>query len=463
MQKIKFGVNSLLAVVMLLTVGMVNVGDCGELPEITLEPFPILSWIPPELTAEGLGLYKDAGFNILYIYPEEDVYRKMKKNWDGKWMVFKEWNEKGYDYKTLCDFHADDPQRIGFMLGDEPTVAEIDEYVEQYDYLRSRHPDDICLVNMFPSYASETRLGSTFRQYVETYFAKLRPRYSSLDHYPCYWHDYDSPSFYHDLEISREVSSRYNCKQFGFVQVYSSRKDRDVSSSDLAWQINTFLAYNCKGLWYFYFRNPVPGINDLVGRDSMKRLKQDECIDFRKGRRTAKRQGIYRFGRGVLDADDQKSDLFDDVSQINKEASVWGETLIGLKCLKIRHFRGFDDGYAPVGTAEFARLDWDGAVEQYVEDIKAAEEYLSMGYILSYFEDGQKRPYLMIVNKRHGEWMRREDGTLATVVSFTKDVKNVFSVSNVTGKEERGALDKANSFEVELSGGGAVLLRLEVE
>jgi hypothetical protein len=134
----------------------------SQYPEVTIKPFPIMTWVPPALNEQQLGWYKQAGFNVMFIYPEEDAYKKMKSLWDGNWMVFKEWNPKGYDYKTMCDFHADDAKRIGFMLGDEPITPKIDEYAEQYDYLRSKHPDDICLVNLFPSYVARQGLEAHF-------------------------------------------------------------------------------------------------------------------------------------------------------------------------------------------------------------------------------------------------------------------------------------------------------------
>ena len=60
-----------------------------------------MTWNPPALTAQQLGWYEQTGFNVMFIYPEEEAYEKLKENWDGNWMVFKEWNRKGYDYKTM--------------------------------------------------------------------------------------------------------------------------------------------------------------------------------------------------------------------------------------------------------------------------------------------------------------------------------------------------------------------------
>lgn len=432
-------------------------------PDVLIKPFPIMTWVPPALTEKQIGWYKEAGFNVMFIRLDEEAYQKLKKYWNGNWILFGGWNPKDYNYIKMCDFHAEDPNRIGFLLGDEPNVSEIDEYVEQYSYLRSKHPNNICIVNAFPSYVSQTRLGGTFRFYIDKYFEKLNPRYSSLDHYPCNRFNNDSSSYYHDLEIMRETAKNYNSKVFGFVQLYSSNTFRDISESDLAWQVNSLLAYGCKGLWYFYFRHPIPGINELTGKETLKTKKYETAINFSKGRIEEEYYSdIYHFGSGVLNENDEKGERFDDVVKLNHEVLAWSDIILDLNLLYVRHVRGFEEGFVPVGTDEFANQEWHGAQEKYIAEIKADSPEKSMGYIVSYFENKTKKPYVMIVNKRHGEFMSRNGGLLKTVVTFTKDIKNAYLISNRTSKEEKIKLNNTNSFEMSIGGGGAILLRLQL-
>lgn len=430
--------------------------------EITIKPFPILSFIPPALTGQQLAWYAEAGFNVMMIHPDEKDYSTLKKYWKGNWMLFKEFNYKGYDYKSMADFHVEDPKRIGFFLGDEPKTYQLDDLKKQFDFLRSKHPTMISLVNLFPSYVSQSVLQSSYREYVDQYFDKLRPAYASLDNYPNYRLGYEGTTYYHDLEIMRETAQKNNCKILGFVQVYSSDAHRDVSDSDLAWQVNSLLAYGSKGLFYFYFRHPVVAINELTNSELMKINKKDSVYDFKQGRIKVPGSNVYEFGSGVLNAQDQKGERFNDVARINAQAFAWGETLINLKSLKVRHILGFNEPFPPVGTDEFATKNWAGVDEQYIVKIDSKDRTLNRGYILSYFEDTENRPYVMIVNKKHGENMSCEEGKLATVISFKSEIEKVYAVSNINGKEELLQLDKNNSFECEISGGGAVLLRLEL-
>ena len=432
-------------------------------PEITITPFPIMSFIPPALTKTQLGWFREAGFTVMTIHPDEEAYALMRKDWIGNWMLTKDFNSKGYDYKTMCDFHAEDPKRIGFMLGDGLKTTQLDSYKEQYDYLRSKYPQAMCLVNMNPSYQSQSYLESSYQEYMDAYFEKLHPAYASLDNYPCYRFNYEGKTYYHDLEMMRETAQKNNCKTFGFVQVYSSNAARDISSSDLAWQVNSLIAYGSKGLYYFYFRNPVPGINDMLGKEFMKQNKKDSIYDFNKGRILEPAgNNVYEFGSGVLNAADEKGERFDDVAKVNAETLAWGDLLIGFTSLRVRHILGYNDPFPPVGADEFAVKDWAGTTEKYISKISAKDKTISMGYILSYFEDKQKRPYIMIVNKRHGENMTRESGSLRTTIQFTNEVKSAYLVSNVTSKEETVKLNPANAFEYDIDGGGAVLLRLEI-
>ena len=435
----------------------------GKTAEITITPFPIMSFIPPALTKVQLDWFKEAGFNVMTIHPDQEAYTKLKKYWDGNFFLFKDFNLKGYDYKAMSDFQTNDPKLLGYMLGDEPTSTMIDTYKEQYDYLRSHQPDKICLVNMLPSYANQVYIGSTYRAYMKKYFEKLHPAYASLDNYPCNRFNWENKTYYHDLEMMRETAQENNCKIFGFVQVYSSDASRDVSESDLSWQVNSLLAYGAKGLWYFYFRNPVPGINDLMGKEYMKINKKDSVYNFNNGRvKEAAGNNVYEFGSGVLTVDDQKGERFNDVARVNAETLAWGDLLIQFNSLRVRHILAFGEAYPPVGVDNLGSKEWSGAEEPIVAKVAAKVPSQSMGYIVSFFEDKNKTQYVMIVNKKHGENMSGKEGRLTTEIAFTKEVKNVYLVSNITSKEEKIQLTQSNSFERELEGGGAILLRLEL-
>lgn len=434
-------------------------GNLVASEKIVIKPFPIMPWVQPALEQEQMKLFKDAGFTVMFIYPDETDYTKLKKLWDGNFVVFKEWNIKGYTYDDMLNFHPEDSNRIGFLMGDEPLYSKIDEYKPLFDKFRAKYPQSICFVNLFPSYVGETRLGSSYQDYVESYFAKLKPRYCSLDHYPCLRFDVDSPTYYYDLETFRRHAVKNNSNQIGFVQVYSGIVQRDVSESDVTWQVNSLLAYGCKGLWYYCFRSPGAA-KAYAGEENpayrIPKLLTDGVMDLRKGKGILREyyKPAYTEGPYILDFNDKPTLVYDYVKKVNTETLAWGNILLGLNNIAVRHVVGFQQSFAPVGTEEFA-----SGTEKYINSVMTSQATDDMGFIVSYFEDVKGQPYIMIVNKRHGEFMSRKGGKLPVNVLLNDNIEKVLVVSNETGQEgEAKIVNQTVNFQID--GGSAVLCRL---
>jgi hypothetical protein len=422
-----------------------------------IKPFPILSWVPPSLSKVQIQLYAEAGFTVMTIWPKEEYYREAKKYWDGNFILFKEWNPV-LSLDDMLGFHPEDRRIVGYLIGDEPDIAKLTEYRKVFKRFRSAHPDKFCFVNLFPQYVGETRLGGSYLSYVEKYFEFLKPRYCSLDNYPCFWFNIDRTDFYHDIEILRYYAIKNNSRQIGFVQVYSSNVCREVSESDIAWQVNSFLAYGCKGLWYFYYRHPAAGIEAPVKENK----KLDYIFDFsnKPGKQTKPYKPICVFGSGVLDANDETDYTYPFVKRINKEVLVWGPILSQLKSVAVRHASGTPAAgyspYAPVGTEPF-----HSGTEKYIASISVPNDSKGAGeFIISYFEDSKKQPYVMIVNKKHGENLSCEDTSVTAEIVFKDEVTVVFEISNKNAAESEVALNN-KIFTRKISGGSAILLRIE--
>jgi hypothetical protein len=436
-------------------------GSLTASEKIVIKPFPIMPWVGPALEQEQMKLFKEAGFTVMFIYPDQEDYVKLKKLWDGNFVIFKEWNIKGYTYDDMLNFHPEDPKRIGFLMGDEPLYSQIKEYKPLFDKFRAKSPQSICFVNLFPSYVGETRLGGSYQDYVENYFAELKPRYCSLDHYPCLRFDVDSPTYYYDLETLRRYAIKNNSNRIGFVQTYSGIVQRDVSESDVAWQVNSLLAYGCKGLWYYCFRSPGAA-KAYAGEEKPEyrypKPLTDGVMDLRKGKGILREyyKQAYSEGPYILDFNDRPTPVYNYVKKVNVETLAWGDCLLKLNNIAVRHIAGFQQSFVPVGTEEFAV-----STEKYINSVTTSQTTDDMGFIVSYFEDAQRQPYVMIVNKRHGEFMSRKGGTLPINVSLKDNVEKVFVVSNETGKEDETKIVNHNvSFQID--GGGAVLCRLIV-
>lgn len=442
--------------------GYSAMGD-NEFPDILIEPFPILSWVPPAIDEQQLGWYKEAGFTVLTIYPDEQTYQTMKKHWDGNYILFKEWS--GHTYDQMLAFHPEDKNKIGYLLGDEPLYGQLVKYKEIADKMRNADPHRLCLVNLFPSYVGETRLGNGFLDYLKDSFELIKPRYCVLDHYPLLWFDVQKPSFYYDIEMLRKFAMWNNSKQIGFVQTYSSTACRDVSESDLAWQVNTFLAYGCKGLWYFNFRHPTPGLSGA----KEPQISKAGVRDYRTlpGVWTEYYKPVYEtFGNSsVLGIDDKPSYVFEYTKKINAQVAAWGPLLLTLENTAVRHVVNRQP-FAPVGTEIFDTGKGESWQPEFssvplVRVIRAIDPDKDKGYIAGYFKSKDGENYVMIVNKRFGEYISCAGGRNATVIEFDELVKNVLVISNIDGTSSKAQVTN-NRLNIDIDGGGAILLKLEV-
>jgi hypothetical protein len=426
----------------------------SEFPPVSIEPFPILTWVPPKINEQQLNWFKEAGFTVLNIYPDEEKYQIMKKHWNGNFILFKEWSK--YTYDDMLAFHPEDEKKIGYLLGDEPLYDQLINYKVIADKMRAADPKRICLINLFPSYVGETRLGAGFLDYLKTYFELINPRYCSLDNYPLLWFDVQLPEYYYDNEMLRKFSQWNDSKQIGFVQLYSSSKNRDISESDVAWQVNSLLAYGCKGLWYFNFRHPYRGLSKAKepeispeGAKDQRRLP-DAWGEYYKP--------IYKNfgGSSALGMDDKPSFAFEYVKKANAIVKAWGPVLLSLENTAVRHVVNRQP-FAPIGTEVFVR-----GGEPFIKNVRALDVDEDEGYIVSYFKNDKDESFIMIVNKRHGEFMSCKGGQTRTIVLLDDNVKNLYAVSPKDASLLKVDIKNAR-LVIDMEAGEAVLYKVEMK
>ncbi|MFI4911502.1 MAG: hypothetical protein ACIAQZ_07530 [Sedimentisphaeraceae bacterium JB056] len=448
---------AVISFVIILVFSNSSIAD-DSMPDVLIKPFPILSWVPPQVSQQQLNWYDEAGFTVLTMYPDEDKYEVMKKYWDGNYIVFKEWSE--FDYDDMLAFHPEDDKKIGYLLGDEPLYDGLAEYKVIADKMREADPQRICLVNLFPSYVGETRLGNGFLDYIKDSFELINPRYCSLDNYPLMWFDVERPEYYYDIEMLRKFSQWNDSKQIGFIQLYSSSVCRDVSESDVAWQVNTLLAYGCKGLWYFNFRHPSAGDS----KAKMPEISEAGAKDFRNlpGQWAEYYKPVYENfgGSSALGMDDKPSFSFEYVKKANAQALAWGPLLLTLENNAVRHVVNRQP-FAPVGTEVFAEARFiSEANEPFINSVKAVDPDKDKGFIISYFENEAKDSYVMIVNKNHGEFITCKGGAAKTKIVFDEEVAGIKIVSPVDGTlEDKKITDRLLTVDIEA--GGAILFKVE--
>jgi len=412
-----------------------------------------MSWVPPAMNTEQIELYHNAGFNVLWVYPKEDDYQLVKKHWDRDIVLYTFWNGR---LKTdqMLDFHPEDPKLIGYVISDEPTTDRLAGLKGSFDKFRDKRPDKICLVNLFPSSVPDSKLGSSYQDHLEEYFKLLKPRVCSLDNYPCYWFNIDRTDYYHDLELLRRLAIKNNSTQIGFVQSFSSEYCRNPSESDMNWQVNTLIAYGCKGLWYFCYRSPRAMRNQ--GMQDFNSVLDFSAFPVEMKEYSKPAVG---FPDGIIGWDDKPTYLYPIVKKINEEVTALSPILMKLRNIAVRHY-GNDNEYGPdlitipVGTDAFSKK-----YDKYISEIKTVKGK-NKGYIVSYFVNDQNVPYIMIVNKNHGENISRKGAAVSVEIAFKETVNKLWQISPTDCSE--GFIElKDHKLQTELDGGGFCIFKIE--
>jgi hypothetical protein len=157
----------------------------------------------------------------------------------------------------LADY-PDHPALDGYFLIDEPTAARFDDLAPDVRKLRSEDPQRLAYINLLPDFIPPEILQTeSYREYVESFVAKVQPRLLSYDHYPFKKKGEDRPSYFENLQTIREVALRYNLPFLLIVQAMPHGPYRDPTEAELSWQVFHGLAYGASGISYFAYWTPV--------------------------------------------------------------------------------------------------------------------------------------------------------------------------------------------------------------
>ena len=141
---------------------------------------PILAWysIPEEnISLERFQELKEAGFNINFshIGSLDGAVKSLDFARQAGVKVMFTCREMWEDPEGTAAKVKDHPALYGYSLGDEPNNARFPALAEMADRLRSVDPDHVIYVNLFPNYAPDEVLGSTYPEHVHKYIEEVRP------------------------------------------------------------------------------------------------------------------------------------------------------------------------------------------------------------------------------------------------------------------------------------------------
>ena len=317
---------------------------------------PILAWysIPEEnISLERFQELKEAGFNVNL--SSVGSFDKALASLDygeqtGVKIVFS-CHDMWEDPEGTAAKVKDHPALFGYSLGDEPNNARFPVLADMADRLRSVDPDHVIYVNLFPNYAPDEVLGSTYPEHVRKYIEEVRPPLVSFDFYPV-TEDGIRERWWENLEVISRESAAAGLPFWAFARSTSHKPYPIPTMASLRLQCYTDLAYGAQGLQYFTYWNPVPGTWD--------------------------------FHDAPIDLDGNRTPVYDLVKAMNAELQARADIFVGDKVLQVRH----TGETVPPGVTPLTDLP---------EPLTALDTH-GKGAVVSLLENGGFR-YLMLVNR----------------------------------------------------------------
>jgi hypothetical protein len=290
-----------------------------------------------------------------------------------------------HDLKALVHLPGESGSQVsahpacwGFGLRDEPSAADFAVLRQQVDSVREAHPGKLAYINLFPTYANETQLGTaTYDEHVRRFIEEVRPDVLSFDHYPLMTPTADRREGYcENLAIIRKHALDAGIPFWNFFNIMPYGPHFDPTEAQVRWQIYTSIAYGAKGVLYFCYYTPAGG-------------------EFPKG-------------GAIIARDDRPTRHYGQAQRINAALKNFGPTLMQLTSTGVRRL--------PRGEAFDETLD--GAGITHITD---------GDYLLGEFAHADGRRAALLVNYDMAY-------TIWPTVTFDTDLPRVLEVSPVTGE-----------------------------
>lgn len=246
--------------------------------------FPNLS------TKEYYELIKEAGVNTVAVNPErygvytEIVTKQLEicdelgiayfvHDSDTRNVVSKD------NLKARLDKYYSYDSCAGVFVNDEPVIKTLVDWgtpnaYKWHDELAAEYGEPYksraLMINLYPSYADNYAGDGTpmsFKQYLETFLTLTNSKILSSNYY-CYLQPEQGTNrtngYFAYLSTMRTVSNAFEVPFWNYVQT-GGQWDRQGKSSlgtfpneaEFLWNVNTTLAYGCKGIEYFTISQPI--------------------------------------------------------------------------------------------------------------------------------------------------------------------------------------------------------------
>ncbi|MEU0568491.1 hypothetical protein ABZ297_24345 [Nonomuraea sp. NPDC005983] len=150
----------------------------------------------------------------------------------------------------VIDDYAGHRSFRGVSLMDEPYPDRFERLASGVRAVRSR--GHLAYVNLFPGHHVRP-----YDAYVGSFVDAVNPSLLSFDRYP-FLSSGEDEGYFADLALIRAHALRAGIPAWMHVQTLGYDNHRTPSAAEIAWQVNTALAYGYTGIQYFTYWTPDP-------------------------------------------------------------------------------------------------------------------------------------------------------------------------------------------------------------
>lgn len=359
--------------------------------------FPVMAWGSSPSDAAQLREMKDAGLNASGFCNVKDLalvrdaglacFVADPRARDYKWDALPPDAELRKNIAALKADVAANPAALGFYLRDEPPITMMPGMGKVAALLREAMPEKWPYVNLFPYRVGREALGgSDYEAYVRSLVTTIRQPFISYDDYSLVegeMMDY----FYTALAVVRRIGLESNTPFWNCILANAHFNYMEPSDATFNLQVYSTMAYGGRGIQYFSYFSQT--------------------------------RGNYRLG--AIDQFGNRTPTWDMLRRINNQIHALAPTILHLKNTGVYHYP-----YVPPQCQgmQGSRL---------VRDVKMTQSFVrppaGAQYLLGEFEDEQKRPYVMLVNKSLKHSFR-------FTLALKEEGRKLIRVSPYSGQEE---------------------------
>ncbi len=172
--------------------------------------------------------------------------------------------EVAIDYKDYLDVIK------GWLLRDEPSASDFPALARVVDAFSRIDPERTTMINLFPTYASNTQLGTNgYQEHLDKFIETVKPDYLSYDHYH-FQKNTTRKGFFENIEIVRDTAIANELDPMLIILLTEHMSYADLTKYQIEWEVNMCLTYGMKRISYFTY---------WLSQDLLDQGWSDACMD----------------------------------------------------------------------------------------------------------------------------------------------------------------------------------------